>query len=159
MHLGTRFEARNCIPKITEIIKRNTLSLYSRIFKYDSPARQLNIELLTKCLTTGQRVKGTILDRVLDFNLSPAGIVLDRVPRVKLGHRRDGADGVVDVRSSTCSIATTSASLGLSDTAWHARCWERTWGNFTFDEWMRTFIQNVLCKPCNVFFIFLNFGG
>jgi hypothetical protein len=48
------------IPKITEIIKRNTVSLYSRIFKYDYPARQFNIELLTKCLTTGQRVKGTI---------------------------------------------------------------------------------------------------
>jgi hypothetical protein len=36
------------------------------------------------------------LDRVLDFNLSPAGIALERVPRVKLGSRRDGADGVVD---------------------------------------------------------------
>jgi hypothetical protein len=108
------------IPKITEIIKRITVSLYSRTFKYDSPARQFNIELHTKCLTTGQRVKGTILDRVLDFNLSPAGIALDRVPRVKLGGRHDGADGVVDVRSSTCSIATTSASLGLSHTAWHA---------------------------------------
>jgi hypothetical protein len=53
------------------------------------PARSTLSYFLT-CLTTGQRVKGTILDRVLDFNLSPAGIALDRVPRVELGGRRDG---------------------------------------------------------------------
>jgi hypothetical protein len=93
------------IPKITEINKRNSASLYSRIFKYDSPARQFNMELLTKCLTTVQRVKGTILDRVLDLSLSPAGIVLDRVPRVKLGGRAM-AQTVYLTRSSTCSIAT-----------------------------------------------------
>jgi hypothetical protein len=83
------------IRKLLRLLN-GTLRLCIQVFLSKTPAHQFNIELLTKFLTTGRRVKGSILDRVLDFSLSPAGIALDRVPRVKLGGRRDGADGVVD---------------------------------------------------------------
>ena len=53
------------IEKIEDIVNRNVLSLYNRIFKVESPAHRLMQHLLSRFLFYGKTVPGTLLDRYL----------------------------------------------------------------------------------------------
>ena len=59
------------IEKIEDIVNRNVLSLYSRIFKVESPARRLMQHLLSRFICYGETVPGTLLDRVVSMGESP----------------------------------------------------------------------------------------
>ena len=47
-------------------------------------------------MATGAVIKGTLLDGIRSYGLSAAGIALRGAPRVTLGGRRAGVDGVED---------------------------------------------------------------
>ncbi|KAK2180282.1 hypothetical protein NP493_448g02013 [Ridgeia piscesae] len=53
------------IEKIEDIVNRNVLSLYNRIFKVESPARRLMQHLLSRFIFYGKTIPGTLLDRVI----------------------------------------------------------------------------------------------
>ena len=63
------------IPKVSEIIERDTQSLFHRIFKVNSPVRDLNVFLVAKQIVTGSSVKGTLVDRIMRMGLSPTGLI------------------------------------------------------------------------------------
>ena len=60
------------IEKIEDIVNRNVLSLYSRIFKVERPARRLMQHLLSRFICYGETVPGTLLDRVVSMGESPS---------------------------------------------------------------------------------------
>ena len=60
------------IEKIDDIVNRNVLSLYNRIFKVESPARRLMQHLLSRFICYGETVPGTLLDRVVSMGESPS---------------------------------------------------------------------------------------
>ena len=59
------------IEKVYDIVNRNVLSLYHRIFKVESPARRLMQYFLAHYITSGSTVPGTLLDRVVALGKSP----------------------------------------------------------------------------------------
>ena len=60
------------IEKFEDIVNRNILSLYNRIFKVESPARRLMQHLLSRFICYGETVPGTLLDRVVYMDESPS---------------------------------------------------------------------------------------
>ena len=53
--------------QIEDIVNRNVVSLYYRIFKVESPARRLMQHLLSRFICYGKTVLGTLLDRVVSL--------------------------------------------------------------------------------------------
>ena len=83
------------IDKVQNIVNRNVLNLYHRIFKIDSPARSLMQFLLARYITYGTTVPGTLLDRVVSIGESPLKCVFRKCgPKEFI--LKDGIDGHVD---------------------------------------------------------------
>ncbi|KAK2171370.1 hypothetical protein NP493_1068g01010 [Ridgeia piscesae] len=82
------------IEKIEDIINRNVLSLYNRIFKVESPARRLMQHLLSCSIFCGETVPGTLLDRVVSMGESPTkrAYYSQHVPKTSVTNN----DGLVD---------------------------------------------------------------
>ena len=83
------------IQKVQNIVDRNMLNLYHRIFKIESPARSIMQFLLARYITYGTTVPGTLIDRVVSIGESPLKCVFR-----KSGHKvsilKDGIDGHAD---------------------------------------------------------------
>ena len=83
------------IEKMQNIVDRNVLDLYHRIFKIESPARSIMQFLLASYITYGTTVPGTLIDRVVSIGESPLKCVFK-----KSGHKvstlKDGIDGHAD---------------------------------------------------------------
>ena len=58
------------IDKVQNIVNRNVLNLYHRIFKIESPARGVMQFLLARYITYGTTVHGTLTDRVVTIGES-----------------------------------------------------------------------------------------
>ncbi|KAK2173955.1 hypothetical protein NP493_841g00000 [Ridgeia piscesae] len=82
------------IEKIEDIVNRNVLSLYNRIFKVESPARRLMQYLLSRFIFDGKTVPGTLLDRVVSMGESPTKRAFNsqHVPKTSVTNN----DGLVD---------------------------------------------------------------
>ena len=82
------------IEKIEDIVNRNVLPLYNRIFKVESPARRLMQHLLSRFICYGKTVPGTLLDRVVSMGESPTKRALNsqHVPKTSVTNN----DGLVD---------------------------------------------------------------
>ncbi len=92
MHHTKLLRPMNIAP-VSETIDRMTLSLYSRIFRVDSPARDLCSYMLSKYLLTGVYHKNTLIGRVINMGISPVRAALSpvKLPRTVLP-----MDGTVD---------------------------------------------------------------
>ena len=82
------------IEKIDDIVNRNVLSLYNRIFKVESSARRLMQHLLSRFICYGQTVPGTLLDRVVSMGESQTKRAFNsqHVPKTSVTNN----DGLVD---------------------------------------------------------------
>ena len=82
------------IENIDDIVNRNVLSLYNRIFKVESPARRLMQHLLSRFICYGETVPGTLLDRVVSMGESPSkrAFIYQHVPESSATN-----DGLVDL--------------------------------------------------------------
>ena len=81
------------VQKVSDVITKNTLSLYYRIFTVDTPTRDLCTELLNMYITKGKIIDGTILSRVRNSGHSP---VLAAFNKCNLPHNYHSVeDGVV----------------------------------------------------------------
>ena len=67
------------IDKVQNIVNRNVLNLYHRIFKIDSPARSSMQFLLARYITHDTTVPGTLLERVVSIGESPLKGTLYRI--------------------------------------------------------------------------------
>ena len=59
------------IQNVSDVIRRDTLSLGKRVLAIASPVRDLFIFLFSKAVITGQAVHGTLVDRIVRYGLSP----------------------------------------------------------------------------------------
>ncbi len=98
----TKLLAAMDIPPVQHIVDNMTLSLFNRIFKVDSPTRDLSLYLLGRYVTEGRTHKGTLVSQVVNMGVSPTRAALTHL-RVQV--ERD-SDGVVD------SIQTLLSSQG-----------------------------------------------
>ena len=55
------------LDKVQNIVNRNVLNLYDRIFKIESPARSIMQFLLARYITYGTTVPGTLMDRLVSI--------------------------------------------------------------------------------------------
>ena len=92
-HQSSLLEALK-VPPVEEIIKKNSIRLYRKIFMTDTPARELQSVLLARYITKGSIIKGTLLERVLKSGENPLDIVFNKVPfkhsECDLNIERDG---------------------------------------------------------------------
>ena len=82
------------IDKIKDIVNKNVLSLYNRIFKVESPARRLMQHLLSRFICYDEMVPGTLSDRVVDMGELPSrrAVNSQHVPETSVTNN----DGLVD---------------------------------------------------------------
>ena len=92
-HHSKLLDALN-ISRAEEIIKTRAINLYRSIFIIDSPAKRLNILLLSRYLRHGLRIKGTLLDRVISSGTSPVLTMAGR--HLNKCTTKPIADGVTD---------------------------------------------------------------
>ena len=83
------------IDKVQNIVNRNVLNLYHRIFRIESPARSIMQFLLARYITYGTTVPGTLIDRVVSIGESPLKCVF-RKSGHKISILKDGIDGHAD---------------------------------------------------------------
>ena len=75
-HSSAILQALN-IPKVRNIIKHDVCSLLRRICIISSPVRDLTLFHLSKYLVRGETVRGTLVDRIVKFGLSPLAVLFD----------------------------------------------------------------------------------
>lgn len=80
------------LPCVTDLIMHSTSALLHRIFNVPSPVRDLCSFFLSMFLIDGFRCPGTLIDRLLNFNVSPTRCVFIK-PRF---YSNRECDGIVD---------------------------------------------------------------
>ena len=81
------------VPKVSDIINNNVLSLYYRVYLVDSPTRDLCIELLSLYMCNNKLIPGTLLHKVKQLCQSPVYCAFNRIC---VDNRSKQEDGVVD---------------------------------------------------------------
>ena len=81
------------VPKITEVIKHNTLTLYNRIFKCECPAKEVQTRFLSNYLKGGKLTGSSLLHKVISCGASPVETALNSPAKVA---PNDTADGFID---------------------------------------------------------------
>lgn len=79
------------LPCVSDLIKHYSSSLLHRIFKISSPVRELCSVFLSMFMTNGFRCPGTLVDRLLNFNVSPVHCLFSK-PRACFNSERNGID-------------------------------------------------------------------
>ena len=85
-------QAMNIKP-IEVLLKEASSSLFRRISQVNSPARDLQAVLLSLYCAQGCRIKRTLIDRLLSFNISPMLSFYSPIPKC---NESDHNDGLVD---------------------------------------------------------------
>ena len=86
------------IPKIDDVISKNTLGFYNRIFNVDSPLLCMQKNLLEHYIISGCSYKNTVIDKVISMGLSPMAIAIDPVfkCKIKLSYDFNEDAGLID---------------------------------------------------------------
>ena len=85
------------IDTIESQLAYHTISLFSRIFKVDSPLKNLNLYFMSKYIADNTLIKGTLIHRLVKLGFSPIKAAFNYVPYKPIC---DTNDGVIDsVRS------------------------------------------------------------
>ena len=75
-HHHTQLLSALNITNVSEVVKRDTVSLASRLCKVPSPARSLFLYHVALQITKGVTIPGTIVDRLRKFDVLPLQVVL-----------------------------------------------------------------------------------
>ena len=81
------------IKEVMSVIQNQTLESYHRAVNNHTPVRQLQLELMTKYIASGETIKGTILDKLVTMGCSPLTAALHRPSK---SHQNEMEDGIVD---------------------------------------------------------------
>ena len=86
------------IPKIDDVISKNTLGFYNRIFNVDSPLLCMQKNLLEHYIISGCSYKNTVIDKVISMGFSPMAIAIDPVfkCKIKLSYNFNEDAGLID---------------------------------------------------------------
>ena len=91
-HHHTKLLGALRIKEITSVIQDRTLESYYRAVNNYSPVRQLQLELLTKYVASGETVRGTMVDKLVMMGLCPIIAALHRPCKI---HKTE-EDGTID---------------------------------------------------------------
>lgn len=78
------------LKTIDDIINTNTQKLYHRVFSCQSPAKELQMRLLTEYITTGICPKDSMIHRLINSGVSPTKTVFKKPQHVPLQSSHDG---------------------------------------------------------------------
>ena len=98
--LGKRSHHSNLVralnlPSVEEVLKRQTLSLYYRLFQVESPLRKIALSFLSDYICTGTVYPGTLISRVIESGHSPVKCAFFPPPKAHNVYL-PGTDGHVD---------------------------------------------------------------
>ena len=82
-------EAANVIP-VSASVKASMTSLWWRIFKVGSPTQRLCSKFLINFLRTNTLIPGTLLQRIVDLDVSPVQAIFNKVVTPRPTSIRDG---------------------------------------------------------------------
>ena len=76
MGLGKRSHHSNLLaaltlPRVEEILKRQSHSLFYKIFQVDSPLRDIMVTLVSRYIASSGVYRGNLVSRLVNFGLSP----------------------------------------------------------------------------------------
>jgi len=86
------------IPPVSDEVMHSVAGLYHRVFRVNSPVRELQARLLSRQLVTGSCINGTLLSSLLSFGMNPLSVISEK-PNCKynfINSHVDNSDGVVD---------------------------------------------------------------
>ena len=86
-------QALSVLP-VTDVIAKNTVNLYTRIFQCRSPAQELQSKFLANYMASRKVVKGTMIHRIISLGLSPANVALNNVKLPKLSQDNGATDSL-----------------------------------------------------------------
>ena len=66
------------IPSVSACVHNRVLSLYNRIFKVESPIRNVCAYLVSQFITTGKSIKHTLVDRVINMGFNLVDIAFNK---------------------------------------------------------------------------------
>jgi hypothetical protein len=92
-HHGSLLDALG-ISSAENYNKKTTVSFYSRIFNVETPLLRLQCLSLAYFMLSGKRVKNTLLDKIVNFNISPIEAAFSNVSMSQGNHRHN--NGVID---------------------------------------------------------------
>ena len=78
------------IPRIEHVLRNQTASLFNRICNNASPAKDLNMYMLSLFVTKGHLIKGTLVDKLVKLGLSPLQTVFNRPSKVPYNQTETG---------------------------------------------------------------------
>ena len=81
------------IPAVDVTLSKNTVGLYSRIMRVDTPARVLQMRALADFILYGKATPGTILCRIKDLGVSPTSLLFGSA---LIPHVEENTSGVVE---------------------------------------------------------------
>ena len=91
-HHTNLLRALNIAP-VPDLLTKNTVNLYHRLFSVDSPARALQCSALASYILTGKTTKNTLLGRIVESGQSPVNLILSPP---KHSPPKSSQDGIVD---------------------------------------------------------------
>ena len=76
-HHSNLLRALNIIP-VNQMIDRNVIGLYHRIYKATTLAKQFQSILLANYILSGKTIRGTLLDRVVAAGHNPLDVIFNK---------------------------------------------------------------------------------
>ena len=77
------------VPRVKDILKQKTVSLFKDICRVEGPASDICLELLKLYVTSGQCIPGTIIHRIVEYGESPVHCLFKKM-RVVPVYKEDG---------------------------------------------------------------------
>ena len=77
------------ISPVEQVIAENAARLYHKIFRCETPAKELQCLLLSTYILTGKAESGTLLERVIKAGHNPLNLIFTK-PKSATEHREDG---------------------------------------------------------------------
>ena len=93
-HHSNLLKALN-IPNVSDVIDKQSVSLFQPIFQTDSPCRDLNVELLSRYVMYHKTTPGTLLHRITQIGHSPISLAFGN-KTVHVLKPEDTDNGLVD---------------------------------------------------------------
>ena len=84
------------IPHVHSVLSQKSASFYHSVFKYDTPATELNTILLSRYISTGELINGTLIDKIVKSGLSPVSVAFNGSSASNVNVNSTKTCGIID---------------------------------------------------------------
>ena len=78
------------------VLSNKSASFYHSVFKYDTPATELNTILLSRYISTGEHINGTLIDKIVKSGLSPVSAAFNGSSASNVNVNSTKTCGIID---------------------------------------------------------------